>query len=68
MRNGRDVALIYKARGLIRKHSLLERLSLYPEKLPKTDSFCTIFGTFSTGFEMYKKSSSATHSQAHLEV
>ncbi len=41
------------------KHKPLEKCHLYPEKLPKAEKFCTIFGTFSTGFEIYSNRSSA---------
>ncbi len=41
------------------KHKLFEKCNLYPEKLPKAERFCTIFGTFSTGFETYSNMSSA---------
>ncbi len=41
------------------KHKPLEKCNLYPEKLPKAEKFCTIFGTFSTGFEIYSNRSSA---------
>ncbi len=44
------------------KHKILklfENFNLYPEKLQKAERYCTIFGTFSTGFEMHSNMSSA---------